>query len=240
VRCARMVQPANTPDGEDRGPDWELPRGRHRLPRQTVANHQRARLLAAVPEAVAAHGYAGLTVEHVVSIAGVSRPTFYANFANKREAVEVAHELVFARFRERLLSACSAQAEWPFKVKVAIGATLDAAAAAPAEAQLLVLDLLASERSLARQAFDARDNLAGLLSSGRRHAEHGAALPPLTEQALIGGLVGAISTRLLHGEAKRLPELAPQLVQFTLLPYLGHAAAERIAIRPRPGLAERP
>lgn len=232
-----MVPPAKPSDSDGIEPGSELPLNRHRLPRQLVAAHQRERLALAVAAALAEYGYAALTVEKVLAAAGVSRMTFYEHFANKREAVEVAHEVVFKSFRERLLGACAAQAQWPFKVKVAIGAALDFAAAAPEQAQLLVLDAIASDLVIARRALDARDNLAALLASGRRYADRGPELPSLTEQALIAGLSGAISTRLLYGEAKRLPELAPQLVQFTLLPYLGRAEAARVASRPRPGTA---
>lgn len=199
---------------------------------------QRQRLVLAIAATLAEHGYAALTVEKVLGAAGVSRATFDEHFADKDEAVEVAQEVVFARFRERLLLACAAQAQWPFKVKVAIGATLDFAAAAPDQAQLLVLDARASDLAVARRSMEARDNLAALLASGRRYREGCADLPSLTEQTLIAGLAGAISIRLLRGEAKHLPELAPQLVQFALLPYLGRAEAARVASRPRPGMTQ--
>jgi AcrR family transcriptional regulator len=195
---------------------------------------QRERLLLAVAEALSEHGYAGLTVDRVLQGAGVSRATFYANFTGKQDAVEAAQDVLFERFLGLLLRACSAQQEWPLKVKVAIGASLDFAAAAPAQAQLLNLDGLVANPRIARRAIEGRDNLAALLAGGRRYVERGSALPSLTEQFLIAGLVAAISTRIMHGEAKRLPELAPQLVQFTLLPYIGKAEAERVAIRPRP------
>jgi AcrR family transcriptional regulator len=228
-----MVAPVTSPDSD--GPGWDLPRGRHGLPRQVVVDHQRERLLGAVAEALAAHGYAGLTVERVLEIAGVSRTTFYANFADKEEAVEASMEVAFERFLALLLRACAAQKEWPLKVKVAIGASLDFAAASPAQAQLFDLDGLTANRQIARRATDTKDHLASLLSAGRRYSERGAALPTLTEQAIVAALAGAVSTRLLGGEAKRLPELAPQLVQFALLPYLGQAEAARVASRPRPG-----
>jgi AcrR family transcriptional regulator len=227
-----MVAPVKSSDSD--GPDWELPRGRHGLPPQVVGDHQRERLLAAVAETLAEHGYAGLTVERVLAIAGVSRATFYVNFADKEEAVETTMEVAFERFLGLLLRACGAQEEWPLKVKVAIGATLDYAAAAPAQAALLDLGALTANRRIARLATDAKDHLAALLSAGRRYSERGAALPTLTEQAIVAALASAVSTRLTGGEAKRLPELAPQLVQFALLPYLGQAEAARVASRPRP------
>jgi AcrR family transcriptional regulator len=232
---APMLPPAKTPDADGLDPGCELPKGRHCLSPEVVAgDQQRERLILAVAEALAEHGYASFTVEQVLQVADVSRATFCNNFAGKQDAVEAAQDVVFERFLGLLRRACSAQQEWPIKVKVAIGASLDFAAAAPAQAQLLSLDGLVANRQIARRAIDGRDNLAALLAVGRRHVDRGPQLPSLTEQFLIAGLMSAISTRILHGEAKRLPELAPQLVQFTLLPYLGQAEAERVATRPRP------
>ena len=75
-----------------------LPRGRHSLAPEDVATHQRERIIAAIGRVVAEQGFGALTVERVLTIAGVSRSTFYVHFANKREAVLVAHETIFARF----------------------------------------------------------------------------------------------------------------------------------------------
>src|SRR6185312_14468629 len=101
---------------------------------------QRERLLVAVAEAFAEHGFDGLTIERVVELAGVPRTAFDANFADRHEAVEAAAAAAAERFLAFVLAACAAQEKWPLKVKVAIGATLDFAAAAPAQAALLAVD----------------------------------------------------------------------------------------------------
>src|SRR3954447_24211790 len=62
-----------------------LPIGRHSLSREDVLASQRGRLLDAMAEAVAQHGYGATTVAHVVALAGVSRKTFYEHFADKED-----------------------------------------------------------------------------------------------------------------------------------------------------------
>src|ERR1700676_4290834 len=62
-----------------------LPRGRHGLPREQVLASQRGRCLAAIAEAVAEHGFARATVADVIRRAGVSRETFYEQFADKED-----------------------------------------------------------------------------------------------------------------------------------------------------------
>ena len=68
-----------------------LPRGRHALPRDVVLVSQRRRLLEAVVESVAHRGYPATTVADIVSRAGVSRGTFYENFADKQECFLAAY-----------------------------------------------------------------------------------------------------------------------------------------------------
>lgn len=208
---------------------WDLPRGRHGLSREVVEENQRQRLVAGVAEALAEHGYAGLTVKHVIEAAGVSRATFYEQFENKREAVLAAHGAVFERFRALLMRSCNGEQEWPLKVKAAVGAALEFAATEPAQAQLLVLDALAGDAEIASQVLACNDHLAALLGAGGRQSPRGAALPKLTEKALIGAAAAIIAGRLMNGEAAMLPELQPELVELILMPYLGGEAAAQVA-----------
>jgi AcrR family transcriptional regulator len=217
---------------------WQLPRGPHRLPREVVVNHQRQRLLAGVAQALAKHGLADMTVEHVLEQAGVSRTTFYEHFDNKRESVLIAHEQAFDRLSGELIRACAAQADWPAKIVAAIAATTAFAVRSPEEAQLLVLEALAADSVLAERALASNGFLVGLLRNGREQCPQAAALPELTERALVGAITSVIGQRLLCGQVDQLPALAPQLVHLTLIPYLGFEEAARVArtAEPPPGL----
>jgi AcrR family transcriptional regulator len=76
-----------------------LPRGRHKLTREQVSDAQRERMLAAVTELLAAHGYRGFGVGDVASRAGVSLGTFYRCFDSKDACVFAGYD----RFTEVLL-----------------------------------------------------------------------------------------------------------------------------------------
>jgi hypothetical protein len=80
-----------------------------------------------------------------------------------------------------------------------------------------------------RRVLASNDHLAGLLSAGRQHNPRGADLPALTEKALVGAVSAIIAGRLMNGEAERLPELEPELVQLVLTPYVGAEEAARVA-----------
>lgn len=210
-------------------PSWELPRGRHHLPREVTARHQRDRLIAGVATALAEHGFSEISVAHVIGAAGVSRSTFYANFENKEEAILVAHEVIFERFLGLVFRACNAASEWPFKVKSVIEAALEYAATEPAQVGILTLDALSANVEMAQQVLASTDHMAALLSRGRSLSKEATGLPELTEKSVIGAITAIVSSRIANGEAEQLPELAPQLVELTLTPYVGAAEAKRVA-----------
>ena len=218
--------PAEEPANEGRS---QLPRGPHKLPREVVVDNQRQRLLAGVARALAAHGYAEMSVANILTEAGVSRTTFYENFENKRECVLAAHEEAFDRLSGELFRACAAESEWTAKVVAGVAAGIGFAARAPEEAQLLVVDAVAADPTLASRVLASNDYLVGLLRNGREQCPRAATLPELTERALVGATTSIIGMRLLCGQADQLPDLEPQLVQLLLMPYVGVDEARRVA-----------
>jgi AcrR family transcriptional regulator len=71
-----------------------LPRGRHGLTAETVLGSQRERLIKAMLDLVARHGYAATTVPEVVAAARVSRNAFYELFADKEACFLAVSELI--------------------------------------------------------------------------------------------------------------------------------------------------
>src|SRR5271154_4249744 len=71
-----------------------LPHGPHRLERGEVVLHQRARIHGAMVEAIARSGYDRTSVKQVIGLAGVSRRSFYEQFANKEACFLATCDLV--------------------------------------------------------------------------------------------------------------------------------------------------
>ena len=95
--------PAVTPkvaDGVFFSHPGPLPRGRHGLSREQVQAAQRGRLLIAVTELLAAHGYRGFGAGEIAARAGVSLQAFYGCFENKEACVFAGYD----RFIEVLLA----------------------------------------------------------------------------------------------------------------------------------------
>jgi len=99
----------------------------------------------------------------------------------------------------------------------------------PEKARLLALDAIAADAEGARRGLAAAERLARMLRLGREYHPKALRLPEITERMLIGGVVSALTWCLLSGESPAA--LEPQLVNFVLTPYLGPAAAARMAAK---------
>lgn len=97
-----------------------LPRGRASLPPEASAFLQRARILDATARTVAEHGYADATVARIQARSGVSRQTFYATYAGKREAVIAAFASAVAFAAPQLIAAYRERHEWRAAIDAAL------------------------------------------------------------------------------------------------------------------------
>jgi AcrR family transcriptional regulator len=186
-----------------------LPPGRHSIPANLVVEHQRLRLIAAMGEALAEHGYAGVTTTHVSERARVSTSTFYKHFGNLWDCVLAAYVASADRLCERIEAACAA-AEPPLSgLAVGIEAVLSFFAAEPAAAQLICAPapLGATAIAAARRLLIAR--LAGMLR--RSHGGEAGEAPAGLDERLIDASLVFLCARISAGEVERLAELGPEL-----------------------------
>jgi len=211
-----------------------LPPGRHGLPREFVVHNQRERLIAGLAEAIAENGYSGTTIAHITRHAAVSRRTFYEHFSSKDECFVAAYDTVMEELRERVSAAFESAEDWPHAVKAGIGAMLEFLAAEPHLARLCMVEALVAGPVVVERYDAAIQSFVPYFQTGRegRPPEVLARLSPTTEEALVGGMVSLISRRIIAGKAEDLEELLPDLVEFTLTPYLGSAEAAKIAQEP--------
>src|SRR5665811_1692146 len=98
---AAMAPPSPTP--EQTAPLFpRLSGGPRRMTPEAVARHQKGRLMGAMVEAVARHGYAGVTLRELVGLAGVSKTTFYEHFDSKQDCFLAAFEEIIRQATERV------------------------------------------------------------------------------------------------------------------------------------------
>ena len=144
-----------------------LPKGRHRLTRQQVADAQRLRLAVAMAEALAEQGYAGTPVAPVLERAGVSRQTFYQLYDGKLACFLDALDFVGEVLIAELAGALDGPGEPIDHAVGAIGHYLGTIVANSAFARLYLVEVHAAgpEALIRRSRLQARivDALAALL-----------------------------------------------------------------------------
>jgi AcrR family transcriptional regulator len=187
-----------------------LPPGRHGIPANLVVEHQRLRLIAAMAEALSAHGYGGITTTHVSKGANVSTSTFYKHFGNLWDCALAAYVAGADRLCERIEAACAARDPRTDPLAVGIDAALSLFTAEPPLAQLLSIQppLEAPAIAAARRLLISR--LAAMLRRGRGPAD-AVAQPPGLDERLIDATLAFLSMRIAAGRTEDLTDLGPEL-----------------------------
>ncbi|HEX8067246.1 MAG TPA: TetR/AcrR family transcriptional regulator [Thermoleophilaceae bacterium] len=207
----------------------ELPRGRHNLPSEVVIRSQRERMIDAVIEVVAAKGYAAATVTDVVKAAGISRKTFYEQFADKDECFIAAYDEIIRYLFQWTSEAYAKPGPWASRVAAGLRVILDALASRPTLARFCVLEILAAgPRALARRDEVMR-TFGDFFAPGVEEAPKGVRIPAAAADGVIGGIYSIVYDEILHERTRELPRLAPDLVYVALAPYVGPVAAARQA-----------
>lgn len=205
---------------------WKLPRGRHGLSRELVAQSQRQRLLAAVVRVTAAKGYRTSSVADILKEAGVGRETFYKHFSDKEDCFIAANDALVSDLEARVAKAYEQPGPWPERVRHGLAAILDWFAASPEAARVMMIELGTVGPIAGTRFRDTLRRFTSQLDEGREFAESAPDLPNLSS---IAG--GAVYARIYEQTALRntesLPQLLPQLTFEVLLSYIGEEAAAR-------------
>jgi AcrR family transcriptional regulator len=190
---------------------------------------ERRKIVTAIAKAVAAYGYAQLTVEQALAYAGVTPEEFEAHFPSLEQGLVAAQEDFLERLRMEVAAACDLDRAWPDNVRAALDAALAYLADGNAMARGFAVEATATSLAASERQNAALETFADLLRQGRRYYPRAAAMPPETERALVGGIASIVSGRLLTEEPQSLIDLEPQLAEFLLVPYLGRAEANKFA-----------
>jgi AcrR family transcriptional regulator len=205
-----------------------LPRGRHGLPREFVAQNQRERLLAALAECLEEKGYERTTVASIGKRAGVSKSDFYKQFESKDACFVAAYDDAVERIRATVKEACAERKDWGSGVLDALDALLRLFEAEPAQAQLVLVEGLRAGRGVYDRYQVAIQSFVPYLRDGAPAPAGGERPPEATDEAVVGGIASLLARRVLAGETKKMRGLLPDIAEFALTPYLGTAEARRI------------
>ena len=213
-----------------------LPRGRYAAPRPVVREAQRARMLSAMVQAVGDKGYARVAVADVIERAGVSRKTFYEQFANKDDCFLAAYDASVDELLAKIDEALEAIApDWFAAHRAAVETYLDTLAGGPAFAKALLIEVLGagpealSRRAAVEQRF--AEQLENVHRRARQDIPEIPEVPPHTFLAAAGAVNELVTAHVLEHGAQTLPELADAIVDVQLALLVGRQVAAELASR---------
>jgi TetR/AcrR family transcriptional regulator len=218
-----------------------LPHGPHRLAAGEVVRNQRTRMHGAMIEAVARHGYERTSVKQVVGLAGVSRRSFYEQFANKQECLLSTYDLIAIRGAGRVSGAFrSARGDPEERMQAAFGELGQAISTNWNSAGLVILEAPKAGAPALLRLRRASATFEQMLAGCFEHAAVASPLPAPVIRGIAGGLHAALSSCLREGTAGSAPGVAEQMFRWTLLFRTPGAEqlAERLSERARAALAQ--
>jgi AcrR family transcriptional regulator/predicted transcriptional regulator/DNA-binding transcriptional ArsR family regulator len=204
----------------------------------------RARILTAAVTLVGEVGYARMTVDRVVALAGSSEETFYGCFDDLDDCLLAAFEDALARIAAVVAPAYDGEQEWSAKVRAALATGLAFVQDEPAVSTFVFVGALGAGPKVLASRMRALERLKIAFEHGIDEADlvdrsvftesssssEIGEFSPLSAEGAVNGALGILHTRLLEASplARRpLSELAGPLTAMIVLPYVGHVAAER-------------
>jgi AcrR family transcriptional regulator len=196
-----------------------LPRGRHKLDPADVRASQRERLVRAIVEIVAEHGYEAATVPEVVATARVSRNAFYELFDDKTDCFIAACDDAAADLLDHLLALAS-EPSWTRALRRGARDYLRWWSERPAFARAYFVGLPAA----GARAIEQRERQYALFRAmfadlGRRARAEQPRLPPLPDlvpRVLVLSITELVAEEVRAGRTDRLPQLEDEIVLVAL------------------------
>lgn len=192
------------------------------VPQDIGIRSQRQRILDAMANSCAEKTFAATTIADIVSRASISRGTFYKHFANKEECFYAASDAFLLELQGAAAVAYARSGDLPAgMVRDVIAAVLDALAASPDQARLLLVEaplvdpeIVRRYRSSAIGALEKQLQAGGITGQAQASPE-----------IAFGRAKVLIADYVAAGQIEDLRALLPELVYIALLPYAGQEAA---------------
>lgn len=212
---AKRGEPAAT-GGEEPGLAWEEPANSERS-REKLS--QRERIMRAAAQVAVQRGYAALSIPAISAAAGVSNQTFYEHFGSKQEAFLAAFDALAQRTFEATAAAFGAWEGWLEAGAAGVAALFECFVDQPLFRTLAFFELPAA----GAEALDRAEAMLDVFTMFLRPER----LPPGVQkrpsetvvEALAGGLWAIVQAEIVAGRVESLPQLAPEILDFALVPY---------------------
>jgi AcrR family transcriptional regulator len=193
-----------------------LSSGPRKMEAEQVARNQRGRLQGAMVEAVARHGFADTTLRELVSLAGVSKSTFYEHFENKQDCFLATFDFIGLEVERRVDEAV----DWPSDLREKIAAGIAAAFTVIAEEQAAASLVTVESLTLGAAAVPHRERASAHFEELIRRSFDESPSPhrvtALTVRGIVAGIRNTAYHHLREGRGGELPAAAAPIVEWIL------------------------
>jgi AcrR family transcriptional regulator len=219
-----------------------LASGPRKMEAEDVARNQRGRLQGAMVEAVARHGFQDTTLRELVSLAGVSKSTFYEHFKDKQDCFLSTFDVIVLDVGGRVDLAFDTPGDLRTKLLAGITTLLHVIAEEQAATSLVTVESL----TLGPVAVPYRERASERLEEQLRRAFDESPSPQrasaLTVRGIVAGIRNCVYHHLRGGNGAQLPAAAEAIVEWAMCfdrppgekTRRGAAAARREPRRPAP------
>ena len=195
------------------------------MPRTEMQPAARERLLEAMLTELAASGYGAMRVDDALTLAGVSKADFEAEFPDRDACLFAAYEQLTERLARKTAEGCALGGPWPQRVRRGLEALLGELAAEPALALVAIRTFPAIGPEARARYQEFVEGFADFLREGRELLAAGEELPTEVEMLAVGAAEAIVFEEIEAGRTAALPALAPAILFSVLVPFLGPEAA---------------
>ena len=182
-----------------------LPRGRHKLDPQVVAASQRLRLLEAIAELVAEHGYAAVTIGDIATRAGTAKRTFYDHFPDKQQCFLAALDGITDTLIQAVARFFAAPGTVRERCEYTLRGYLELLGSMPSTSKIFYLESMATGPEALERRMDMHLKFARNIVALSRAAERAGEGREISEQHALA-VVGALHTLIYHQVHRHGPE----------------------------------
>jgi AcrR family transcriptional regulator len=187
-----------------------LPRGRHKLDPQVVAASQRLRLLEAIAELVAEHGYAAVTIGDIATRAGTAKRTFYDHFPDKQQCFLAALDEITDTLIQAVARFFAAPGTVRERCEYSLRGYLELLGSMPSTSKIFYLESMATGPEAIDRRVDMHLKFARNIVALSRAAERSGGGREISEQHALA-VVGALHTLIYHQVHRHGPESLLQI-----------------------------
>lgn len=186
-----------------------------------VRRNQRARLVAAMIEACARHGYAATTARELVALAGVSTKSLYQHFGSMDGCFLATYDVTVQRGAARIASAYRAAAAagegaWSEGLCAAFDAFVVELLERPKASRLALVEVLAVGALAIERVERTEAIFVEMIAASLARAPGRPPLPPLIVRGLVGGIWFVSRRRLLEGRPAAVSGCGRELLAWML------------------------